>query len=144
MLKPQISLTMTLILICGIIYVGYQADSSPEGWAKDQRWGLYSADALWEGAYWGYVTSAFVHFDPVHLIFNLYWLSVLGQVLEKEIGIAKMGLMVIFASIVTSGFQFLVSEDTGLGFSGVLYCFFGFMWMTCEKYRSFKSLKPYT
>lgn len=140
MVKPQITLTLTLILICGIIHIGYLLDSSPDGWEKDERWGVYSAETLWDGAYWGYVTSSFVHFDFIHLMFNLYWLYLLGEVLEKEIGAAKMALMVIVSSIVTSGFEFLISEETGLGFSGVLYCFFGFMWMTNEHFRSFKQV----
>jgi GlpG protein len=135
---PKITLTITLILICSIIHIGYTLDTSPDSFEKDEHWGYYSAESLWDGAYWGYLTSAFIHYDQLHIIFNMYWLFILGDALEKRIGGIRMGLMVIAAAIVTSGFEFLVTEDTGLGFSGVLYCFFGFMWMTKSKYRSFE------
>lgn len=138
--RVRISLTTSLILICGILFAGSVMDQTPEGWEKYEHWGSYTAESLWAGAYWGYVTSAFIHFDVIHLAFNLYWLFILGEVLEKEFGPLKLAGLILLAAVVTSGFQFLISEDTGHGFSGVLYFFFGFMWQARRRFASFQQV----
>lgn len=124
---------MLLIVACVINYLLYFFDYSSD-------WGYYYADEIWEGAYWAYITSCFVHSDIIHLIFNIYWLFMLGDTLETEIGSLKLLIIVIATAIITSGFQFLFSEDTGCGFSGVLYCFVGLMWGLKKKYPSFQVL----
>ena len=116
--RKEFPLTMLLIAVCVGIYAGTL-------FIEDWDGGYYSADSIWEGTYWAYITSCFVHFDILHILFNLYWLFMLGQLIETEIGSFKMILIVFLSCIVTSGFQFLFTEDTGIGFSGVLYSFVG-------------------
>lgn len=90
----------------------------------------YPAPAeLWEGAFWGPLTSAFVHFEPMHLLFNLLWLKILGPAMEKHFGTLRFLLFVTATAYLTSTSQLAVSDNAGIGFSGVNYALFGFLWI---------------
>src|SRR4030095_9451004 len=86
-----------------------------------------SAVDIWSGAYWGLITSAFVHVDIIHALFNLWWTKDFGRLLEPRFGAGKFILFVICSAIVSSGWQLAFSDTTGIGFSGVVYAFFGYM-----------------
>ncbi len=40
-------------------------------------------DLVWAGAYWQLFTSMFVHFGPVHLLFNMFGLYFFGRINES-------------------------------------------------------------
>lgn len=99
---------------------------------------------IWSGWLWGLLTSVFVHGDPIHLGFNLYWHWHLGSSVERTMGRRWWLLFFVVASIISSGAQLAVSDDTGIGLSGVLYAFFGFMWPAsakCPTFRAFLTRK---
>jgi len=81
---------------------------------------------IWTGAAWGLVTAAFVHFDFWHILFNMWWTKDFGRVLEPGMGRKKYLLFILCAAVVSSGAQLLLSDQTGIGFSGVVYAMFGF------------------
>jgi membrane associated rhomboid family serine protease len=92
---------------------------------------------VWHGRWWLLVTSAFVHFEVLHVAFNLYWLLRLGRVLETAIGPARWALLCLTAAFVSSAAQMAWSDQTGIGFSGVGYAFFGFMWVARGRWPAF-------
>ena len=57
----------------------------------------YSVIAL--GQYWRLVTALFLHAGPVHLIFNLFALYVLGPPLERSIGSLRFCVCYLIAGI---------------------------------------------
>jgi GlpG protein len=67
------------------------------------RWGYVSEERIYEGAHWGLLTNAVVHIQPLHLIFNLYWLWILGGAFERTFGPVRMLLFVICSAVVSSG-----------------------------------------
>jgi membrane associated rhomboid family serine protease len=86
-----------------------------------------SANVIWSGAYWALITSAFVHIRFVHLLFNMWWLKDFGSILESTMGRPKYILFVVTAAAASSGAQLAVSDQTGIGFSGVVYAMFGYL-----------------
>lgn len=92
---------------------------------------------VWNGRWWTLVTSAFVHHEIWHVAFNVYWLWVLGRVLEEAIGPARWTLFCLSAAFVSSAAQLALSDSTGIGFSGVAYGLFGFMWIARRRWPSF-------
>ena len=86
-----------------------------------------SSFVIWSGAYWGLLTSAFVHFGIWHVLFNMWWLKDFGAVLESTLGRSKYGLFVIAAAVVSSGAELALTSQTGVGFSGVIYAMFGYL-----------------
>ncbi len=83
------------------------------------------------GAFHGLVTTAFVHFEPIHLFFNMYWLWHLGGAMERSVGSARYLGFVLLSAAVSSSLQ-LSLHGSGIGFSGVIYALFGFGWMARE------------
>jgi membrane associated rhomboid family serine protease len=119
--------TLAILAICAVVWAGMnflpkagQAFSIGDILAP-------SAVDIWSGAYWGLITSAFVHVDVIHALFNLWWTKDFGRLLEPRFGAGKFILFVICSAIVSSGWQLAFSDTTGIGFSGVLYAFFGYM-----------------
>ncbi len=92
------------------------------------------------GNYWGLLTSVFTHVQLWHLIFNVYWLWILGGLLEPAIGRVNWVGFFVTAALFSSSAQFLISGNTGIGASGVVYAMFGFMWIGRERYRSFQRI----
>jgi GlpG protein len=91
----------------------------------------------WNGRWWTLVTSAFVHVQIWHVAFNVYWLWVLGRVLEEAIGPFRWSLFCLSAAFVSSAAQLAWSDEVGIGFSGVAYALFGFMWIARPRWPSF-------
>jgi GlpG protein len=123
-----------------VVFVGVNASGDADSGDGLRRWGALPAGDIWEGHWWALVTSAFVHVALWHVAFNVYWLFVLGQALEGVIGTARWLLFCVAAAFVSSAAQLAVSDDTGIGFSGVLYAFFGFMWIARPRWPRFEQV----
>ena len=94
-----------------------------------QGWAYPSAFEIWGGSYWALLTSSLVHVELWHLVANLYWLWTFGRCVELLLGQVRFLLLVLASSFVSSAFQLAISDDTGIGASGVVYALFGFMWV---------------
>ena len=127
--KPRPWLTLAVAATCVVIFANVGLQDGPPTWDLLSRWGAPPAQRIWSGAYWGLVSSALVHVAPWHLLFNLYWLWILGGTLERSIGPLRWALFFVGAAIVSSSAQLALSDSSGIGLSGVLYSFFGFMWV---------------
>jgi membrane associated rhomboid family serine protease len=110
-------------------------------WQAAAEWGYIPAIRIWTGEWWGLITSAFVHVDPLHLAFNLYWFWVLGSAMERSVGSLRwLGFFLL--SVWTSSGAQLLTGDTGHGMSGVLYAFFGFGWCARSHLPEFERVLP--
>ena len=128
------------IIACISISLGLAAQNDYESWDTLAKFGYLPADSIWNGGYWAFVTSAFVHFTLWHVAFNVYWLWVLGSRLEQAIGSLRFLAFFVVSAIVTSSLQLAVSDATGIRASGVVYAIFGFMWATRHRYPQFNEV----
>ena len=83
--------------------------------------------AIWAGAVWGLVTSAFVHVAWWHILFNMWWARDFGHLLEPDLGRRRYVGFILIGAIASSGWQLLTTGATGIGFSGVVYALFGYI-----------------
>ena len=123
-----------MTLACGVwsIIVFLALNSTKDmSWLAAHRWGYYSTNDIFDGAWWSLITSAFVHLQLAHIFFNMYWLFILGPVLEREFGTLRFLGLVLGSAIASSGWQ-LATGDMGIGFSGVGYALAGFGWIARE------------
>lgn len=132
--------TFLMIGICVAIFIGFLVVDDSDSWETHARFGHLPEGAIWDGAYWALITSAFVHVAIWHLGFNMYWLWVLGRRLELEIGSLCYFAFVLPAAFVGSSFQLAASDNTGIGASGIVYAIFGFMWLTRQRYHRFQEV----
>jgi membrane associated rhomboid family serine protease len=80
------------------------------------------------GEWWRFLTSAFPHVNAIHLAFNVYWVWVLGTLVETVFGhLPAAAIFVLFA--VVSGAAEYALFDGGVGLSGVGYGLVALLWV---------------
>jgi len=77
---------------------------------------------------WRGLTCILPHADPVHLAFNLYWWIRFGPFLERTYGHIKFGLIIVLLALCSSLAEFMFLAG-GIGLSGVVYGFWGLLWV---------------
>jgi GlpG protein len=111
---------------------------TPEGWAF-WPW----LPHLRNGQVWRAVTPIFLHFGPLHLVFNMLMLHWLGGQVEARRGPVRFLLLVLVFAALSNLAQFYFGHpqrSSGLlpvfkrdplfgGMSGVDYGLFGYIWM---------------
>ncbi|MCH9610220.1 MAG: Rhomboid protease GlpG [Chlamydiales bacterium] len=80
------------------------------------------------GEVWRLITPIFLHFDFLHIFFNLLWLIILGNQIEYRIGKLRYLALVIVAAVVTNTAQYLMSGPFFMGLSGVVCAMAAFIW----------------
>jgi len=78
------------------------------------------------GEWWRVVTTAFLHNDTFHILFNMYALYILGPFIERQVGAPRfVGLYL--ASAVAGGvaFQAMTHHGGAVGASGAIFGLFG-------------------
>jgi GlpG protein len=103
------------------IYAGNEPGSA--------EWTPPTFGAIFQGEVWRAFTPMFLHFSPLHLLFNMMWLKDLGGVIEVRRGRWRyLGLVLLIAGISNLA-QGIVSGPFFGGMSGVVFGLFGYIWM---------------
>lgn len=132
-------LTCICGLICIALFVGVNLEDTPGDWEIYKKWGAPSAIDIFAGSYWGLITSNFLHIEIWHIGFNLYWLWILGKKIEFETSKVFFGTFVLSSALVSSAGELAFSSSTGIGISGVVYAFFGFIVVMSRTTDAFKN-----
>ncbi len=100
--------------------------------------------SVMKGEVWRLVTPIFIHFDPMHIIFNMMWLYYLGNMIENRYGTLWLGILILASAVISNcaqsmvpgwmdgsvpGFDGQLLLGISGGMSGVVYALFGFVWM---------------
>ncbi len=81
------------------------------------------------GQVWRLFTPIFIHFDWMHIFFNLWWLLDLGAMIEARQGRLYLLVLVLAIAGGSNFAQYLVSGPGFGGMSGVVYGLLGFIWI---------------
>lgn len=131
-------LTYGLIVLCGVVALlsklGYDLEFVRKLVLADpvRADGTFLPEVR-AGEYWRLITPIFVHFGPMHLIFNLMWLYQLGSMIEARRGVGTLAALVVVTGGLPMLAQYVVNLLLGPGYvggmSGVIYGLAGFVWM---------------
>jgi GlpG protein len=137
-------LTIVLIAACLVVALLTQLgkDLQPVGAALFLDYGR-----VFQGQVWRIVTPIFLHFGPIHLLFNMVWLIDLGGRLEHHRGTLWLAGFVLVTAIVSNTAEYFLSigaDTPGFidwtirhggfgGMSGVVYGLFGYLWMRSRR-----------
>jgi GlpG protein len=112
-----------------ILFVGFNLEADVTTWEPYRKWGAPSATDIFNGSYWGLLTSNFLHTQLWHIGFNLYWLWVFGNIIERNSKRLNYIILIVTSGIISSLAQLGFSESTGIGLSGIGYALFGFLFV---------------
>lgn len=133
-------LTLITCLICIILFIGINIEENLDDWDVYRRWGSPSIYDIFNGSYWGVITSNFLHIQIWHISINLFWIWYFGKKIEFESSKEFYIIFILSSCFVSSIAQLSFSDTTGIGISGVLYSFFGYL---VVKKRTSKAYKSY-
>ncbi len=129
--------TLILVALCfvgaALYYLGDNVIRPLTFW--DQFDQLRAADTVFrdiaKGELWRLITPIFLHFTPMHSIFNALSLWYLGSIVERESGIWRLLSVVFLTGLISNTGQALVSTDFILfgGMSGVVFGLLSYIWL---------------
>jgi membrane associated rhomboid family serine protease len=75
-----------------------------------------------DGEWWRIITSGFMHYGFLHLLFNMYALYILGQLLEPAVGRTRF-LLIYFSSLIAGSVGALILDPNAYtaGASGAVF-----------------------
>jgi len=102
-------------------------------WIRDEATGQIVSPTIWEvisqGQYLRWITPIFLHFGPLHLLFNMSATLAYGRAIEQRSGSLRFLGIVLIIALVSNFSQLPMSGPRFGGMSGVDLGLFGFLWM---------------
>lgn len=105
-------------------------------YARDPGAADFLEQGFWEalgGQPWRIITPMFLHASPsdnlIHIVFNLWALKQLGELLERSHGIATLLLVTFCSAAISNAWQYSMDGPYFVGISGVVYGVFAFLWL---------------
>lgn len=93
--------------------------------------------------WWRLFTPVFLHFSIFHLVFNLLWTWEFGRLIERRNGPGMLVCLTVLVGVLSNLVQFLDAGPLFGGLSGVIYGYFGYLWIRGRFSRRFAvSLNP--
>jgi len=124
-------LTLTLIITCVAVFLlsglGKNTELVGKFFISEKLDGQLSE--FTSGQIWRIFTPIFLHFNFLHIAFNMLWLHDLGSQIEKKKGPKHFISFVLILAAVSNLAQFLVAGPAFGGMSGVVYGLFGYVWV---------------
>ena len=81
------------------------------------------------GQVWRLITPIFIHFNLLHIAFNMMMLKDLGTLVESRFGGRSLFGFVVVSAVLSNLGQYFWSGPVFGGMSGIVYALFGFVWM---------------
>ncbi|MGJ8524373.1 Rhomboid protease GlpG [Halomonadaceae bacterium LMG 33818] len=82
------------------------------------------------GQIWRLFTPAIIHFNLMHIVFDLIWVWYLGHEIEKQERSWVLIFLVVIGAAISNTMQCATLGPLFGGMSGVVYAMFGFTWLT--------------
>ncbi|CAM2885139.1 rhomboid family intramembrane serine protease [Rariglobus hedericola] len=125
-----------LLLVIASVAVTISAHLLPD---PTYTWLYTNGGEIWIARkWWGLLGSAFIHSGVMHLVFNCYWIWLLGRLLERELGSFRFLLLFLGTAAFSSIAELAIAGQPGVGMSGVAYAFFGFLLVNQSRHPDFR------
>ncbi len=81
-----------------------------------------------QGEVWRVLTPTLLHFDLLHIFFNVLWFILLGNQIEFRLGWLRYLILILVTAIASNTAQYLMSGPFFMGLSGVVCGMAAFIW----------------
>jgi len=133
-------LTFVLIAISVVVFLRSSFGNNPEAIQSlfITRWLVgdnllpsdFSLPEIRHGEIWRLFTPMFIHFGPVHILFNMLWLRDLGSMIEGRQTSWHLALLALAIAAGSNLAQFYITRNPNFGgMSGVVYGLLGYVWI---------------
>lgn len=128
-------LTLALIATCLSVYIMMALAREFDfgvGFVDAMLISNYSAGTLPEvvaGQWWRIITPIFIHFGVFHILFNVCWLWEFGRLIEWRQNTLILALLTLITGVAANLAQYFATGPLFGGMSGVLFGYFGYLWM---------------
>ncbi len=85
-------------------------------------------EKIGQGQVWRLFTPALLHFDLLHIFFNVLWFILLGNQIEYRIGSFRYLLLILVTALISNTSQYLMSGSFFMGLSGIVCGMAAFIW----------------
>jgi membrane associated rhomboid family serine protease len=119
-------IAINVVVAIGVLASGAKATGGGLGGSTLITDGWLSRSLIEQGDYWRLITAGFLHDGPLHLLFNMFALYVLGTQLEPAVGRVRFGI-IYFVSLLAGSFGalLLTPDSPTLGASGAVFGLMG-------------------
>lgn len=121
---PIVNNAYVALLVLFFVYLWMRTRDLPSPFVAIHYGSTYNP-LIVAGEYWRLLISAFMHLDPMHLLFNAVFVYRFGTIVENVFGKWRMVVIILMSAITASLFSFAFSTNHSLGASGVAYGFVG-------------------
>jgi len=135
--EPRV--TVALIVACAVIFLATNGFSGGSGKLWTELY-LDGPDIHFGHDYWRLVTSGFLHSGPIHILFNMYLLWLLGNLLEPVLGSGRFAALYM-TSLLWGAFGALVAQP-GVATVGASGAVFGLMGAAAVEQRA-RGINPF-
>ncbi len=127
-------LTLSLIVVTVLVSlsIGLNPTRYDLRWLSISNGGMEFLAEVRAGQVWRLITPIFIHFGPLHLLFNMLWLNDLGGMIEKRQGPLTLALLVLILAVASNLGQYWMDGPSFGGMSGVDYGLFGYIWLRSQ------------
>lgn len=126
LLRPaKLTLTTLLVAVNLVIFLVEAAMQGsftlPNTTEIQRNWGIFAPDIARDNEWWRVFTGGFLHSSWNHMSFNMVFLWILGQPMEKKLGSWKFFLL-YFSAVASSSFFAMLFDERSLviGSSGAV------------------------
>jgi rhomboid protease GluP len=118
--------TMVILVITAVLYLGQWVSQVTFNGA-DPLFNLGGKinTLIEQGQVWRLITPAFLHASPIHLLFNMYALFVLGKVIEGVYGHGRFLMLYFISAFAGNVASFVLSANNSLGASTAIFGLIG-------------------
>lgn len=125
------TMTLSLIITCVAVFLLSGMGKNTElvgGFFISEKVDGQLSEFL-NGEIWRVITPIFLHFNFLHILFNMFWLHDLGGQIEKRKGPKFFISFILLIALVSNLTQFTLTGPAFGGMSGVVYGLFGYVWV---------------
>ncbi len=122
----------TVLFILALLFQGLTGEFERFDQEFLSMMGVLSTYLIERGQFWLILTFNFVHFDPIHFLFNIYALYSLGTIIDYFYGSRKLFVTYILGGISAGVFSYMYSSILNenivtLGASGAIFALLGLL-----------------